>query len=1242
MSLQPKSLNDLITQLQGINQTIDEHPLVESHGVRTRGGRTFTLVASGRGSQLDKIGKEIQEVDRCFQQLASSGALLGRNQEQSKKDYEQQFDRALKGYERIIPPAKATPPILERTSREQALDDELLPRMHHKALRIKEDFDREWPNPRITGGEVWDSQSPRSPLHQFFCTWQSIAILDAAPRFDRFDSVAKVWRVIPYGQRRSICQQLGIDSFNAEAELQRLLDNERARDFAACLMYLSDEDIATLEARLKGLEGFEWLVNYIEAFKEKETLIVLALINDEGIFANVGDVVKSIAERVVQEKPLREEMSRRISEQDSKVQGPNPRALVECIDRAQSSTPCVFARMYNEVLAIMHGKESDETKKQILRKKIEGLSLTEQEALYQQIHRLHPDRADRLGWGQRHALDDLGIFLGAIYALCPANQATPFSSLISDLQKILHSKNRGQDQQGEIKKVLERAKKVLSDEHWRTLRAVFYHRFPSAKEQGWGFQGEEKQFPKYPHHLLLSLHAITHEYGCQEFWSSMKSQGIPLEEIQKLASKLPSEIAAPLLEVCQVQVGGRTHPSKQEKSSDEVLWCCYNTIESCKRQEILKTSLEEKVQDSAFFQRMWDLSPLCADLRSGQVIALDLTVIEEIQYRLKLLDQLQALWTGAAQRCELDQGILGTLIHRILLQPDVLVGEDREFAILSCALHEVATAEPAYDPQVAKEVLEMMANATSRRQLSGIKRARPSVLDDTIGVSEWTLKGVSELALALPMQGRPLDYTGPRQFKDLVFFKRDGAIIAKMKSLDPAIAKDGKYKVSHLYRESKSSEIDEGIGFHSTAPTTYMRVTLGEGILKLSREYSLSAECGDALFAHLHPLLSEAIKKRLPTWDTASAQEKSKALQLFYERTGATDLLQVVVEKLEQGKDIQEMLPMFHWLPVKVRYAVYGKQYEVKPPKAKVPFGYGQFCFENTQSYSSTNNEKIRAIKRCLTSTSGLQPSYPEEGLGSIQLWQADAREVTDLLSKEVTAAARLKEVPKERVDLYALSHLIKGHGDIHTGNILFKRGSKRYIDCDEEHCLPARNDYNQQIMWEMGLPTAEEPIRPLLMHFLRHPYIERTTAALMQYSRRHSLASFKGDLDKEFEAPRKAMTERVAKLKLTAERVTDIRGGIAMTTQDLFFSLFGGQEEHTRLKGSPQCRDKSAVIFEQYLGTTAPRVQPLRTQMALDGLPPSKPSSSSKHKPSKPPAPTKYETYWENIKQLSKPSSKK
>ncbi len=1224
----------LCKELEKINEKIEKSSLdsrVEK--VKTRTGREILLTVRDDDSPLKELGSRIAEIDSEFQEnYVCKNALL-------KTKFQTLFDQVFNNYkdksDELWKPEEAGLgegfPVEERTPRpiharqadqaiEKALKKIAAPQLH--------DTDRSKPSVEKLRPFVHAS----SPLHVLY------QVRNQTP-----EKIAQAFLQLPQSLRRELAQTFGlmIEDEGALKGASEHLQEGDIQNVAFGLGHLSVQERALLLARLEksGRGEHQKLAVYIKAFEDFQWQLAL---NVAGKGAKPLEVaIDAIVKKTIDASEI--DLDALIGAEPAPAyRYPARDVLTEQLRQAEAHRICVFARFYGEVTAILHKTAPDQQKKAEILQLIKKLDPANQQDLYGKIYELNPQRQPRDGWGERHVLDNWGILLDATFAFC-SKKDHPLKQLFLDLQKKLHNpkyKNSSEVQKS-IKKLLEQAKMKLTKQDWQKFKDQFFNRFPGAEKWKWGLGGEEREAHKYPYHILATLHQILSPFSRPEYWEAMQkslqelpdssdsNQNEALKKLRNMAKLLPENLGQPFLKTAVV----KHVVASKALSPEEARWQCYNAIKVKEGAEAFG-----ELQQSPFFDKVWRMAPLCRELYSGQEENLDDATKEEMGKRLKLLETLEKARMAIHNRYPIDRDGWDALVLRLIFQETPICDTESEkssWRTLLGGLEDLA-ADTTYDPATAKELLHLLVDMSSQHLvaqeisrgmssadkaefISGNRRKELGpVMSAKAGRWEELDKGLSLkearlLALFWPLQGKSPDYTsGPRQFKELLFFKdQQGQIRAKLKPLDRAMKNNGKYTIDHFYRELASSAINDTLGFNSTIPTMPLRLTLGEAILMLADRYLVAPPIGDKIqdaekmLNMTHPLLQKVIRKQLPQWDLASPLQKSRALRLFYEMKGATELLKGIVKELEKGAALDAVLPMFNWLPTNIRYSIYGALYQIKPMD-DAPIDYGESAFHNQKGFSSTPQEKMQAIKAVkeFASNTGLQPSYEEEGLGALQPWMPNVRDVASDFTKDKTAAARLIGLPKEHIDQYAISHLLKGHGDSHMGNTLISRAGT-FFDCDEEHAIPPSSDFNDQIMWEMGLPQSKTPVRPLLLRLLVHPYFGQASQNIAKRllqpvaQKGRLMKPYSANVRQKFQLPLTEMGQRATKLQAFADKALKAKEAQhQLSTRQMFFKLYGGEKEYKEMLSNQVPKERHALVFEQYLGKSAHRVVPLRKNL--------------------------------------------
>jgi len=1228
-----RQLSVFCKELRQIKRGIDDISLDKRvKRAKTKAGLDIQLTVRHGDGALKKLGSRIAEIDAEFQKgYAVKRPLL-------KKKYERLFKQAVRKYTE-----KASNFYKEPASAEPASGSHQLHRREIHARRATEAIARAQSKieaarePKEENEEALTAEGLRPFSKSPNALYALYQICKDAPQ-----QIVQTFMQLPYSLRAKLVTALELveDDVHLTGRLKAAseeLEDGPIGDVAFRLDLLSTDERNLLHAQLENSPEDEHraFARYIRTFEEVQQELALQVV------AKGAEAIETAINGIVDETVEGSGISADEFFDDASItthQCPSQETLLQHLKQAKEQRGSVFAKFYAEVTAILHKTASDEQRKKAVKALMNELPPAMQQDLYGKIFDLNPQRQPRLGWGERHALDNWKVLLGAAFAYCPVTMKHPLSQLLLDIQKKLHDpklKNSGEAQKT-VKGLLEQAKAKVSEKVWEEFKGKFLKLFPGKEKQKWGPGGEEREAHKHPYHVLSTLQQIVSPFSSAEYWDGMKKtiQELPessdssknplLQQVRARAKLLPAAIGQELVDAAVIT----SVTTSTKKLPVAARWQCYNAIEAFHRAE-----MTGELQKQPFFDRVWRMSPLCRGVYSGREESLDAATRQEMGKRLELLNNLETAKKAVEGRYPIDRDIWDALVLRIILQEEPLNESEMDgMQNLMDGLKDLAE-DPTYDPTVAKEIVHLLVDMSSRRlvaeevsrtmfskdKMELIAAGRRKELGPAMSAKAVRLEAVNRglsikdarlLALSWPLQAKKLDYDGKgrTQFKALLFFKdSEGRILAKLKPLDPCIGNNGKYTVDHFYRELASAKMNDTLGLNITVATTAFRLTLGEGILMLADRYLIAPPIGsqvqdaETMFNVINPLLREAIKKSSPLWDHTSPLQKSSALRDFYAKSGATELLQVIVAKLKQGVSMEEISPIFKWLPANTRNAVYEALYTIKQPK-NAPFDYGDKAFHNEMEFSSTIEEKIRAIMAVkeYTFKTGLQPGYPGEGLGALQPWMPDVCEVTEvLIKKDKGGAARLSGLPKERVDSYSISHLLKGHGDSHMGNTLISK-TNTLVDCDEEHAITPRSHFDDQIMWEMGLPQSGRPVQPLTLRPMLHPYFQQAseelpTKLLRPAEKRGFMEPYEKQIQQNFKAPLAEITKRAKKLQTIADKA--FREKSYPSTRKMFFDLYGGEGDYAKLlKKVPKKRH--ALLFEQYLGVSAGRVVPLRKNL--------------------------------------------
>jgi hypothetical protein len=271
-------------------------------------------------------------------------------------------------------------------------------------------------------------------------------------------------------------------------------------------------------------------------------------------------------------------------------------------------------------------------------------------------------------------------------------------------------------------------------------------------------------------------------------------------------------------------------------------------------------------------------------------------------------------------------------------------------------------------------------------------------------------------------------------------------------------------------------------------------------------------------------------------------------------------------------------------IPQEVRNYIFGAMYAVAGDNQMID-NLGEKLFYNADGYSTSDEERSIAIRNYLNSEAFAQHAHAFHVQGSVQTWFNHCERAYDLIVKEQSGGNKLKTAPKTLVHFYALLGIIKGSMDCSSGNTLVEYNPSldsvvNFWDFDDERSMPLTNHFWELRMWQMGLPQSAEPFdRAVLLMFLDPCLKEKLKK--QQSSLQIPKTAYQAQLD------------RLDKLtQIFQEELT--KPSITLTPRELFFKMFGGQEEFNEVK-SRYNRDKTfsedgirispIEIFEFHLG---------------------------------------------------------
>ncbi len=313
-------------------------------------------------------------------------------------------------------------------------------------------------------------------------------------------------------------------------------------------------------------------------------------------------------------------------------------------------------------------------------------------------------------------------------------------------------------------------------------------------------------------------------------------------------------------------------------------------------------------------------------------------------------------------------------------------------------------------------------------------------------------------------------------------------------------------------REAYAFECDRILGFGMTAPTKFIA------------------------FPVLHPCLSE-VKSEFEFADTAAKAGRPETAK--YHRQRAIDLLNDV------------------FIPAVSRHFIFGEMYRLYGNGNEVDL-LGEKLFYNYDGYWTTDLEKAIVIQNYLDSTTFAEHARTNKFEGSLQLWKNNCPRVFELIVKNPDGGALLKSAPKIAAHLYVLLGIIKGSKDCSVGNTLATIDPAtntilNFLDFDDERSMSTTRNFWELRMWQLGLPQCAQPFdRSTLLLFSDQGLLKKlktqqssTTISREAYQAQHDSLNriihlFQEELKKEV---------------------------ITLTPRELFFTLFGGQQEFYRIK---------------------------------------------------------------------------
>ena len=243
--------------------------------------------------------------------------------------------------------------------------------------------------------------------------------------------------------------------------------------------------------------------------------------------------------------------------------------------------------------------------------------------------------------------------------------------------------------------------------------------------------------------------------------------------------------------------------------------------------------------------------------------------------------------------------------------------------------------------------------------------------------------------------------------------------------------------------------------------------------------------------------------------------------------------------------------------PAVARNAIFGEMYRLYGRNQDVEV-LGEKLFYSCDGFSTTDAEKSIAIQVYLDSLGFKEHMRDFRQEGSLQLWKNDCSRAYDVIVKNQNGGALLKSAPKLLAHLYALLGIIKGSKDCSSGNTLavVDKGTNSVVnfwDFDDERSMSASRNFWDLRMWQIGLPQNTKPFdRSTLLLFTDQNLVKKLKA---QQTSQH--------ISREAYQEQNNRLDRIIELfwrELEKDQIT-------LTPQELFFYLFGGREDFTRIK---------------------------------------------------------------------------
>ncbi|MBS3904140.1 MAG: hypothetical protein KGZ39_02305 [Simkania sp.] len=385
------------------------------------------------------------------------------------------------------------------------------------------------------------------------------------------------------------------------------------------------------------------------------------------------------------------------------------------------------------------------------------------------------------------------------------------------------------------------------------------------------------------------------------------------------------------------------------------------------------------------------------------------------------------------------------------------------------------------------------------------------------------LKGMQQRSLPMAL-GQGLPTSGLRIFKD----------IYQVPSQEPGIKTAGKYKPNQspaIAREVVAYSYDTIIGCNMTAATTHANLSTHRALVKIQ-----------TLLKQSHTYKTKAKEFEISGNVFLSNQYLHRAHLLHVE---AMNLCQLCNSTIKDGLFI-------------CAATMLGKKVLEKAGKDTIDLWHSEKEDLSDETRVLIIDDYLRSqYYKKLTHTT---PYAGAPDQGSLQKWiNAPSTRVHDLVREHPQAGEELKQVPKTLVHEYCLLGMIKGSIDCSTGNTMVTLTPTgqitNFIDFDDERCMPTANHFKQIRMWQLGLPQANLPFdRATLLMF--------SDPLLHEQIKRYNAMKAPSILPKE---SLRALEERLGKIKELFELELKKRMP-ELTPRDLFFAIFGGKEQFTKL----------------------------------------------------------------------------